>query len=79
MLHILSDEGEIGTIDLVDGKLVTDPPNLIGVLQPRLNRGMTPDEAYRDIDGWSNGWVWVWSDEELARRCALGEPANWSR
>ena len=76
MLEVRDDNGLIGTIDLVDGKLVSDPPGLVDVLQSRLRRGMTPAEAFADIDGWSNGWVWVRSVEELARRSALGEPAN---
>jgi hypothetical protein len=57
MLEVRDDEGVIGTIDLVDGTLVADPETLLRLLptRPALN----DTEAYTELDGWSNGWVWI--------------------
>lgn len=59
VLIVSSSDGEIGRIELVDGRLVADPPQLAALADRFLLRGGTEAEAYAALDGWSNGYVTV--------------------
>ncbi|HEV2810754.1 MAG TPA: HNH endonuclease signature motif containing protein [Acidimicrobiales bacterium] len=59
ILVVYADSGKIGTIT-VEGDTVTgDPPGMTDMLEARIARGMSAQEAAEDLKGWSNGYIAV--------------------
>jgi hypothetical protein len=57
MLGVYQESGElIGTIDLVDGKVVGDPNWLTSVVTSKVTPLKEADQVMRDLVGWTNGW-----------------------
>jgi hypothetical protein len=59
-LRVFDAQGQLGTITLDGGELTGSTRSLQQMALSALRMaGRDAEQAYRNLDGWSNGYVWV--------------------
>lgn len=59
VLVVYDDDGKPGTITVEGDKVTGDPPGMTDMIQTRIARGMSAQEAAENLNGWSNGYIAV--------------------
>lgn len=59
ILVVYDDDGKLGTITVEGDKVTGDPPDMTDMIEARIARGMSAQEAAEDLNGWSNGYIAV--------------------
>jgi hypothetical protein len=59
-LRVFDAQGMLGFIKLEDGQLTGTTKGMQQMADSALRKaGGDPEEAFRGLNGWSNGYVWV--------------------
>jgi len=59
-LRVFDAKGQLGTISLDAGRLLASSPSLQTMADSAVRKaGGDPEEAFRVLNGWSNGYVWA--------------------